>query len=80
MKTTNEINSRVGGRGAATYSTASSALEATEWGGGLNWHLDKNVKVSADYLNTSFKGGGQAITDVTAHGAQVILTRVQLAF
>ena len=63
-----------------SYATASSALEATEWGVGLNWHLNKNVKVSADYLNTTFKGGGQAITDVTAHGEQVILTRVQLAF
>jgi len=35
----------------------SSASEATEWTAGLNWYLNKNVKVVFDYAHTDFDRG-----------------------
>lgn len=47
---------------------------------GLNWHLNRNIKASVNYLNTDFQGGSRAKGEVTAQDEEVILGRVQFSF
>jgi phosphate-selective porin OprO/OprP len=55
--------------------------EAREWGVGLNWYLNKNVKAVLDYEQTSFDGGAANGSLVANRPAEkVIFTRLQLAF
>ena len=56
---------------------ATSASRATSWGVGLNWHLNRNVKLSLNYEQTDFDGG---TTPLLEQGEKVVLTRVQFAF
>ena len=56
---------------------ASSATEATSWGAGLNWHLNKNLKLTLDYEQTDFKGGSSPLLK---RGEKVVFTRAQLTF
>lgn len=60
-----------------------SARSASAWAGGINWYLNKNLKLALDYEETSFDGGW---TD-TAKKAyldrpteKVLSTRLQIAF
>ncbi|HXJ73231.1 MAG TPA: porin, partial [Candidatus Dormibacteraeota bacterium] len=55
-----------------------SATKAFSWGVGLNWHLNKNVKVNLNYDQTDFKGG--AATDLLRKGEKAIFTRAQISF
>jgi phosphate-selective porin OprO/OprP len=58
-----------------------SIQEAREWGVGLNWYLNKNVKAVLDYEQTSFDGGAANGSLVANRPAEkVIFTRLQLAF
>lgn len=57
---------------------ASSAREAREWGAGLNWYLNRNVKLALDYARTRFKGGAAAGAD--REDEKVLLHRIQIAF
>jgi phosphate-selective porin OprO/OprP len=57
---------------------AISAREATSWGVGLNWHLNRNFKVNLNYEQTDFKGGDNS--PLNAKGEKVILTRAQISF
>ncbi len=58
-------------------SRTSNAAGAREWGGGVNWYLNKNVKVVLDYFDTSF----ETVSGGTSHNDEnVILSRFQLAF
>lgn len=54
-----------------------SISEAKGWGTGVNWYLNRNVKVSLDYEQYSFEGG-------SAKGdrpdEKVVFSRVQYAF
>ena len=63
---------------------AVSASEAHAWGVGLNWYLNKNIRVNTSYSRTTFTGGGSAGTTapaaVTQHPEDVFFTRVQLSF
>jgi phosphate-selective porin OprO/OprP len=54
-----------------------SASQATSWGVGLNWHLNKNLKVNLNYDQTDFEGG---TTRLLANGEKVFMTRIQVAF
>ena len=56
---------------------ASSARGATSWGLGVNWHWNKNVKLSLNYEQTDFDGG---TSDLLEKGEKVILARAQVSF
>jgi phosphate-selective porin OprO/OprP len=62
------------------FATGSSAQKAFSWGAGLNWYLNRNIKLMADYANTTFTGGSKTPGNVTAQKEHVILTRAQLSF
>jgi phosphate-selective porin OprO and OprP len=68
------------GDGAPDFATAASARKVREWGVGVNWHLNRNVKASVNYLHTDFKGGSRTKGEVTAQDEDVILGRLQLSF
>jgi len=63
---------------------AVSASEAHAWAVGLNWYLNKNIRVNTSFSRTTFTGGGGAGTSVpaavTQHPEDVFFTRVQLSF
>ena len=56
----------------------SSAKRATEWSVGLNWYLNRWVKLVLNYERTSFDGGALNGKDRTDEGG--ILTRLQVAY
>jgi phosphate-selective porin OprO and OprP len=64
----------------ADFATVASAQKIREWGVGLNWHLNRNVKASVNYLNTDFQGGSKTRGEVTAKDEDAIFARVQLSF
>ena len=64
---------------------AVSASKAQAWSAGLNWYLNRNIRVNASYTRTTFTGGassspGTVPGSVTSHPEEVFFTRVQLAF
>ena len=63
---------------------ASSASSAGAWSAGLNWYLNRNVRVNLSFSHTHFHGGGgdgtSAPATVTRRDENVMFTRVQLAF
>ncbi|MFN0067727.1 MAG: porin, partial [Limisphaerales bacterium] len=69
---------------------ALSASEATSWSVGINWWLNRNLRVLTSFTHTSFEGGGGvnpvfpdslvAPATVTARDEQALLTRIQLSF
>jgi len=52
---------------------------AREWMGGVNWYLNRLVRMSLDYGHTNFAGGGGAVTADRA-AERVILARFQINF
>ena len=62
------------------YAAAGSARSALSFGIGLNWYLNRNVKVNLDYEQTRFQGGSLAPGSVTAQDERAFLTRVQFGF
>lgn len=79
-----EVAARVGGLDIdddafpVFANAATSATSAFSWGLGVNWHLNRNVKVNLNYDQTDFKGG--AATDLLAKGEKAIFTRAQISF
>lgn len=60
---------------------AVSASEATAWAVGLNWYLNRDIKVAASFSHTHFGGSiNPAQATVTRQPENVVFTRVQLAF
>ena len=55
-----------------------SATEAFSWGVGVNWHLNRNVKLQFNYERTDFKGASS--NPVTSQDENVFLSRVQITF
>jgi phosphate-selective porin OprO/OprP len=60
-----------------------SARQASAWAAGVNWYLNKNLKLALDYEETRFDGGwtnaaGTSFEDRPTE--KVISTRLQLAF
>jgi phosphate-selective porin OprO/OprP len=65
-------------------SLASSASAAQAWSAGLNWYLNKNIRINGSFSHTTFTGGGGAGTTapaiVTRQAENVFFTRIQLSF
>jgi phosphate-selective porin OprO/OprP len=59
-------------------STATSAQAARSWGVALNWYLNRNFKLVANYAGTRFDGG--TASGVNRPAERVFLTRAQLSF
>jgi phosphate-selective porin OprO/OprP len=63
---------------------ATSASEAHAWAVGLNWYLNRIIRVNASFSRTTFTGGGGAGVTVpaavTQHPENVFFTRIQLSF
>ncbi|MBI2061684.1 MAG: porin [Nitrospirae bacterium] len=57
---------------------AKSARSAIALAGGLNWHLNKNIKLVFDYEQTRFTGGAKDRKD--RESEKVVLNRFQVAF
>jgi phosphate-selective porin OprO/OprP len=61
-----------------------SATDAQAWSVGLNWYLNKNIRVNTSFSRTTFTGGGGAGTSAPAiisrQPEEVLFTRLQLAF
>ena len=64
----------------ASVGAGGSARKASSWGAGVNWYLNRNVRLSLDYEQTYFKGGSTKIGTVTAQDERILFSRVQLAF
>ena len=66
----------------ANPGTSASAAQA--WSAGLNWFLNKNIRMNASFSHTTFTGGGgtaaTAPSTVTRQAENVFFTRIQLAF
>jgi len=64
-------------------SSATSASSAHAWSAGINWYLNRNIRVNASFSHTMFGGytGGTPATPVVPEQAEnVFFTRIQLAF
>jgi phosphate-selective porin OprO/OprP len=62
---------------------AASASGAQAWAVGLNWFLNKNIRVNASFSRTTFDGGGTGTSGagvVTQQPEEVVFTRLQLGF
>lgn len=57
---------------------ATSAAEAMAWAVGFNWYLNKNIRASANFMRTDFRGGRAGA--VTAQEENAFFTRLQLSF
>ena len=66
-------------------SPITSAQEAREWGVGLNWYLNRDLKFVLDYEQTAFDGGAGTATTTTysvknRETERTVFSRVQFAF
>ena len=59
-------------------SISSSAQEAQAWAAGLNWYLNRNVKLVLDYEETHYDGGAAGGSDRDTE--RVVFTRAQVSF
>ncbi len=57
-----------------------SAHEAEAWAMGLNWYLNRNVRVNTSFSRTTFEGGNGPNATVTKQPEEVLFTRLQLVF
>ena len=65
---------------STTGTFTASASEARAWSIGLNWYLNRNIRLDASYSRTDFTGGTGAGATVTKQPENVVFTRIQLAF
>ena len=63
---------------------STSASSARAWSAGLNWYLNRNLKLGASFSRTVFSGGGgvgaSAPATITRQPENVFFTRLQLSF
>jgi len=59
-----------------------SSREAWAWAAGANWYLNRNVRLSADYMRTRFSQGASTASGQVADRPteSAVLTRVQTVF
>ena len=65
-----------------TFATAGSASEAKAWSAGVNWYLNRDIRIDASFSRTTFEGGGGAagLGPITRQPENTIFTRVQVSF
>jgi phosphate-selective porin OprO/OprP len=61
-------------------SSATSASSAHAWSAGLNWYLNRNIRLNASFSHTVFSGYTGGTPAVPAQAENVFFTRIQLAF
>lgn len=62
------------------FAAAGSASEARAVSIGLNWYLNRNIRVNASFSHTTFDGVTGTPTAVTKQAENALFTRIQLAF
>jgi len=60
--------------------STASASSAHAWSAGLNWYLNRNVRLNASFSHTMFSGYTGVTPAVPAQAENVFFTRIQLAF
>ncbi len=80
LKIDDEAFTDSNGDGRPDFASNNAPSRLREWGVGLNWHLNGNLKASVNYFHTEFQGGGRARMNVTADEEQAIFARIQLSF
>jgi phosphate-selective porin OprO/OprP len=82
-----ELVARVGDfsaeQGIYNYGFANPTVtprRAHEWIGGVNWYLNRLVRLSADYGNTNFLGGATAAQGGNRPSERVFIIRFQINF
>jgi phosphate-selective porin OprO/OprP len=73
---TNDESAFIGSAATQLANPSQSAREAREIGVGLNWYLNRNIKVQINYEETHFDGGA---VNGDRPAEKVILTRFQAA-
>ena len=61
-------------------SAAKSPRHSREWVGGVSWYLNRWVRISADYANTTFDGGAAVAAGGNRPSERVFTNRVQVNF
>jgi phosphate-selective porin OprO/OprP len=70
---------RIDGNAFPLFATAKTAAQqAQERGIGVNWYLNRFVKLTTDYEHTTFRMSSINVTPL--HSEDVLMSRVQLAF
>jgi phosphate-selective porin OprO/OprP len=64
----------------ATFATAGSALTAHGWSAGINWYLNRDIRVNASFSHTQFGDLVGTASAITKQAENTFFTRVQLAF
>lgn len=62
----------------ANPNTSASAAKA--WSAGLNWYLNRNIRVNASFSHTWFDGGTGSSATVTKQPENMLFTRIQFGF
>jgi phosphate-selective porin OprO/OprP len=60
--------------------STASASSAHAWSAGLNWYLNRNIRLNASFSHTMFSGYTGTTPAVPAQAENVFFTRIQLAF
>jgi phosphate-selective porin OprO and OprP len=58
----------------------SSASGAKAWSAGLNWYLNRNLRINTSFSHTWFDGGTGSGATVTKQPENMLFTRIQLGF
>ncbi len=61
-------------------SIATSPRHAHEWVGGVNWYLNRMLRISVDYGNTNFGGGAAVSAGGNRPSERALLQRFQINF